>query len=118
MDQGRGAIDVLPEVVAEVDRRAVVMVDGGFMRGTDIVKAIILGADAVGVGRLYGFGIACAGDRGVARVLEILSMEITTCLGLLGVNRLSELDPSYLHAAEPVVESHVTSAFPLLDEGY
>ena len=118
LDQGRGAIDVLPEVVAEVDRRAVVMVDGGFLRGADIVKAIILGADAVGVGRLYGFGIAAAGDAGVLRALELLEAEIRTTLGLLGVTSMDGLDPSYLCAAPTVVYPHVMSAFPLLDDGY
>ena len=118
LDQGRGGIDVLPEVVAEVDRRAVVMVDGGFLRGADVVKAMILGADAVGVGRLYGFGIAAAGEAGVFRALELLDTEIRTTLGLLGVTSMNALDPSYLHSAPPVVYPHVMSAFPLLDDGY
>ena len=92
LDHGRGSIDVVPEVVEAVGGRAEVLVDGGFLRGTDIVKAIALGATAVGVGRLNGFGIAAGGADGVARMLELLTGEIRTCLGLLGVNRLEELD--------------------------
>lgn len=118
LDHGRGSIEVLPEIVAQVGGRATVIVDGGFLRGADIVKAIILGADAVGVGRLYGYGIAAAGESGVMRALEILEAEIRTTLGLLGVTSLSNLDSACLCAAPPVVYSHVMSAFPLLDEGY
>lgn len=118
LDHGRGGIEVLPEVVAEVQGRATVIVDGGFLRGTDIVKALILGADAVGIGRLFGYGIAAGGETGVLRVLEILEAEIKTCLGLLGVTSVGELDSSYLHQASPVVPLGALSAFPLLDEGY
>lgn len=118
LDHGRGGIEVLPEVVAEVRGRAAVMVDGGFLRGTDIVKAVILGADAVGIGRMFGYGIAAAGEFGVTRVLEILEAEMTSCLGLLGVTSLSELGPAYLHATSPVVATPSGSAFPLLEEDY
>ena len=118
LDHGRGSIDVLPEIVAEVNREAAIMVDGGFLRGTDVVKAIALGADAVGIGRMFGFGIAAAGETGVVRVLEILEAEIRTCLGLLGVSSMGELSTSYLHDSPPVVPPHVVSAFPLLDEEY
>lgn len=118
LDHGRGSIEVLPEVVEEVAGRAAVLVDGGFMRGTDMVKAIALGADAVGIGRMFGYGLAAAGEEGVVRVLEILEQEIRVCLGLLGVQSFEELEPSYLHAATPVVPPHVTSAFPLIEEGY
>ena len=118
LDHGRGGIEVLPEVVAEVQGRASVIVDGGFLRGTDIVKALILGADAVGIGRLFGYGIAAAGEEGVVRVLEILESEIMICLGLLGVRSYGELDPSYLRASSLNVSPAATSAFPLLEEGY
>jgi isopentenyl diphosphate isomerase/L-lactate dehydrogenase-like FMN-dependent dehydrogenase len=118
LDHGRGAIDLLPEVVAAVERRAAIVIDGSFSRGTDIVKAIALGADAVGVGRLYCYGLAAAGQAGVVRVLELLEEEINCALGLLGVKSFAELDKSYLHAAPPVTAPHVHSAFPLIGEGY
>jgi isopentenyl diphosphate isomerase/L-lactate dehydrogenase-like FMN-dependent dehydrogenase len=119
LDHGRGAAEVLPEVVSAVTGRATVIFDGGCLRGTDVVKAVALGARVVGIGRLQGFGLAAAGQAGLVRVLELLEDEIRTCLGLLGVDRISALDGSYLHAAAPVVLPHVTSAFPLLDEeGY
>jgi len=118
LDHGRGSIDVLPEIVEAVGRRATIFVDGGFMRGTDIVKAIALGADAVGIGRLIGLAMAAGAEEGVVRALELLEEEVMICLGLLGVNCLDELNSTYLCPAEPVRPAHVLSAFPLIDEGY
>ena len=115
LDHGMGSTAVLPEVVAAVAGRAEVWVDGGYMRGTDIVKAIALGATAVSVGRLYAYGLAAAGRDGVLRVLELLHDELEKAMGLTGVNTLSELDPSYVRAAPPVRPPHVLSAFPYID---
>ena len=118
LDHGRGAFDAMGEVLDAVAGRAPVIVDGGFMRGTDVVKALASGADAVGIGRLMGFAIAAGGQPGIVNMLEILEREIEVCLGLLGVCSLAQLDKSYLHPATPVAHAHVTSALPLLDEGY
>jgi isopentenyl diphosphate isomerase/L-lactate dehydrogenase-like FMN-dependent dehydrogenase len=116
LDHGRGTIEVLPEVVKAVGGKAEVWVDGGFLRGTDVLKAIALGAGAVGIGRLHGFGLAAAGEAGVARVLELLEDEVRRDMGLLGVTRLDQLNASYLHAAAPVYPAHhVASAFPFLN---
>jgi glycolate oxidase len=115
LDQGVGSIEVLPEIVEAVGGRARVMVDGSITRGTDVVKAIILGADAVVVGRLYVYGLAAAGAPGVERLFEILEDEIRICLSLLGVTGYGELDKSYIRAARPVVPAHVHSPFPHLD---
>src|SRR6201996_757353 len=115
LDQGRGSMHVLPEIVAAVKDRAKVMVDGSFCRGTDIVKAIILGADLVGIGRLQCWALAAGGEAGIGRMLELLEDEIIRCLGLLGVTKFAELDKSYLHPATPTNLPHVFSAFPLLD---
>ena len=116
LDHGRGTTEALPEVVAAVGGRATIIVDGGFLRGTDIVKAVALGVAAVGIGRLACVGLAAAGQAGLVRVLELLEEEIRICLGLLGVERLAQLDRSHLHPATPVALAHATSAFPLLDE--
>lgn len=115
LDHGRGAMHVLPEVVAAVAGRAKIMVDGSFCRGTDIVKALIMGADLVGIGRLQCWALAAAGEAGVLRMLELLEDEVIRCLGLLGVRNFAELDKSYVHAATPTNLPHVFSAFPLLD---
>jgi isopentenyl diphosphate isomerase/L-lactate dehydrogenase-like FMN-dependent dehydrogenase len=115
LDHGRGAMEALPEIVALTKGRAKIMIDGSFCRGTDIVKAIAAGADLVGLGRMQCYGLAAAGEAGVVRMLELLEDEVQRCLGLLGVNRFSELNDSHLHAASPVTAPHVLSAFPLLE---
>ena len=98
--------------------KAEIIIDGGFLRGTDVVKALALGANAVGMGRLMGLAISAGGKEGVVGALEILEHEIFNGLALLGVNSFDALDPSYLHTAEPVYPSGYGSAFPLLDQGY
>jgi isopentenyl diphosphate isomerase/L-lactate dehydrogenase-like FMN-dependent dehydrogenase len=115
LDHGRGAMQVLPEIVNAVAGRAKIMVDGSFCRGTDIVKAIAAGADLVGIGRLQCWALAAAGEAGVVRMLELLEDEVIRCLGLLGVRSFAELDKSYLHPATPTNPPHVFSAFPLLE---
>jgi glycolate oxidase len=114
LDHGRGSMDVLPEIVDAVAGRAKIMIDGAFNRGTDIVKAIAMGADLVGLGRMQCYGLAANGQGGVLRMLELLEDEVQRALGLLGVAKFSELDRSYLHPAQPVNAAHVLSAFPLL----
>lgn len=75
--------------------------DGGILRGTDVIKAIALGARAVGVGKLYGWALAAAGEAGVVRMLELLEAEIRTTMGLMGVTSLAELNPSWVRPALP-----------------
>ena len=115
LDQGRGSLDVLPEVVKAVGGRARIIVDGCFQRGTDVVKALALGADLVGMGRMPCFGLAAAGAAGCVRMLELMEDEIRIALALLGVDRLGALDASYLHPAPTVALPGVFSAFPLID---
>jgi isopentenyl diphosphate isomerase/L-lactate dehydrogenase-like FMN-dependent dehydrogenase len=115
LDHGRGAMHVLPEIVDAVAGRAKIMVDGSFCRGSDIVKAIALGADLVGLGRLQCWALAAAGENGVLRMLELLEDEVIRCLGLLGVTNFAELSKSYLHPATPTNLPGVFSAFPLLE---
>ena len=119
LDHGRGALDVLPEVVAAVAGKAKIMLDGGIMRGADVVKAMALGADAVGMGRFQGMAVAAGGASGLVRALEILESEVRAALGMLGVTSYAELDSSYLYpGANEVRDPHVLSCFPLIEEGY
>jgi isopentenyl diphosphate isomerase/L-lactate dehydrogenase-like FMN-dependent dehydrogenase len=113
LDHGVGSIAVLPEVVSAVNGKAEVWVDGGFMRGTDIVKAIALGAKTVGLGRLTGLALAAGGVAGLVRALELLEEEVRICLGLLGVTSYAELTPKHLARAAAVREPGIFSAFPL-----
>src|SRR6059036_1757990 len=87
---------VLPEVVAAVDGQVEVLVDGGIRRGSDIVKALCLGARAVLLGRAYAYGLAAAGGPGVARAIEILRTDLVRTLKLLGCASVAELDGSYV----------------------
>ncbi len=114
LDHGAGSAEVLPEIADAVGARAMVIADGGISRGSDVVKAIALGADLVGIGRLYVYGFAAAGAEGIARVVELLEDEVVECLGLLGLSSFEKLDRSYLRSVEAVTEPHVHSAFPLL----
>ena len=115
LDHGLGAMHVLPEIVAAVKGRSKIMVDGGFCRGTDIVKAIAAGADIVGIGRLQCWALAAAGEAGVVRMLELLEDEVLRCLGLLGATSFAEVNPSCLHPATATNPPSVFSAFPLFD---
>ena len=113
LDHGLGSTAVLPEVVKAVRGKAEVWVDGGFMRGTDVVKAIALGAKTVGIGRLACLGLAAAGVPGLVKTLELLEEEIRICLGLLGVTSYGELKPRHLAQAAGVRQPDTFSAFPL-----
>jgi glycolate oxidase len=113
LDHGLGSAAVLPEVLQAVKGKAEVWVDGGFMRGTDVVKAIALGAKTVGLGRLTGLALAAGGAPGLVRALEILEEEVRICLGLLGVTSYAQLTPRHVTAAPAVRQPDTFSAFPL-----
>jgi glycolate oxidase len=117
LDHDRGTISILRDIVAAVDGRAEVWVDGGFVRGTDIVKAIALGANAVGIGKMQAFALAAGAADAVENCLEILRDELTIAMGLLGACNLSELNESFLADARPVGPCHEMSAFPHIPGG-
>ena len=111
LDHGRGSIDVLPEVVEAVDGKASVLVDGAIMRGTDVIKALALGADAVCIGKLQGLGLAAGGKDGLVHTLRLLEAEIRTSMALLGLHNFSKLDASYVEEVEPLMPAHQTSPY-------
>jgi 4-hydroxymandelate oxidase len=94
LDHLGATIEALPEVVASVNKRIPVLVDGGFRRGTDILKALALGATAVAVARPYLYGLAAFGQRGVERVIELLRTELALDMALAGVANLAAIDRS------------------------
>jgi isopentenyl diphosphate isomerase/L-lactate dehydrogenase-like FMN-dependent dehydrogenase len=96
LDCVSASLRALPEVVAAVNGQVEVLMDGGVRRGSDIVKAICLGAKAVLCGRAYAYGLAAAGEAGVARALEILRADVDRTLKLLGCTSIAELDRSYV----------------------
>jgi (S)-mandelate dehydrogenase len=89
-------MEILPTVAKEVGDQVEILVDGGFRRGSDVIKAIALGARAVLLGRATLYGLAAGGEAGVDRALELLTSEIVRTLGQLGCNRMSELSPRFL----------------------
>jgi len=95
-DNGRGTIDCLSEVVQAVKGRMPVLVDSGFRRGTDVVKALAMGAHAVGIGRPYLWGLGAFGQPGVERVLELLRIETRAAMQQCGVRSIKELNPSFV----------------------
>jgi glycolate oxidase len=115
LDHARGTVDMLEEVVSVVKGRVPVIIDGAFYRGTDVIKAIALGAAAVGLGRLYCYALAAAGRPGVVRMLELLEDEIRRDLGLMGLDSIRKVDKSHICKVPPVRNADVFSAYHLGD---
>jgi isopentenyl diphosphate isomerase/L-lactate dehydrogenase-like FMN-dependent dehydrogenase len=96
LDGAVSPIEVLPEIVAAVGDRLAIMVDSGFRRGSDIVKALALGADMVFVGRATLYGAAAGGEAGARRALEILASEVDRVMALIGCPRIEDLNIDFL----------------------
>ena len=111
LDHGLGSLDTLPDIARAVDGRAKIVLDGGIVRGSDVVKALALGADCVAIGKLQGWGLAGGGADGVLRALEILEDETLSAMALVGVSRPDQLDGSYVAPAPPVTPAHEMSAW-------
>jgi isopentenyl diphosphate isomerase/L-lactate dehydrogenase-like FMN-dependent dehydrogenase len=111
LDHARGGLDVLPEVVDVVRGKIPVIVDGGFTRGTDIIKGIALGADVVAGGKMHAWALGAGGPAALERMLELVRIEIETTMALLGVTALRQLDKSYVAKADASIGR---GAFPLL----
>ena len=95
-ETGRGTLEALPEVVAAVKGKVPVLVDGGVRRGTDALKALALGATAVGIGRPYIWGLGAFGQPGVERVLGLLNNELRLAMVGVGARSVREITPAAL----------------------
>lgn len=93
---GWGALESLPEVVEAVAGRVPVMIDSGFRRGTDIFKALAIGAGAVSIGRAYIWGLAAFGQPGVEKVMEMLKAELSMVMGQMGARTIGEIGPQHI----------------------
>jgi isopentenyl diphosphate isomerase/L-lactate dehydrogenase-like FMN-dependent dehydrogenase len=100
LDSSAAALRALPEVLAAVGGQAEVLMDGGVRRGGDIVKAVCLGARAVLVGRAYAYGLAAAGEAGVARAIQILREDVDRTMALIGCESVAGLNASYVEAGK------------------
>jgi L-lactate dehydrogenase (cytochrome) len=99
LDHAVAPIDLLPEVVDEVGGQITTIVDGGIRRGTDILKALALGADACSIGRAYLYGLGAGGEKGVARAFELLANELRVAMTLAGCRSIKEIDASVIKRA-------------------
>lgn len=89
-------IESLPEIISAVGTRTEVLLDGGIRRGSDVVKALTLGARAVMIGRAYAYGLGAAGGAGVTRALEILRADVVRTMKLLGCGSIADLNDSHI----------------------
>ena len=111
IDHGLGSMETLPEIVQVVNGRARIIVDGGVQRGSDILKAVALGAGVVALGRLQGWGLAAGGKEGIIRMLEILEDELICEMGLTGVTSIDQVNSKYVCKAEAVTPPHEMSGW-------
>ncbi len=118
LDYGIGGADLINPISQVVKNRSKIFFDGGVCRGTDVVKAIALGANCVGIGRLQCYAAATNGRNGLNKMIDILQHEISVCMRLLGVNNLNDLNDKYIKKDISISNPTLTSSFPLIEEGY
>ena len=118
LDYGIGGADLINPISQVVKNKAKIFFDGGVSRGTDVVKAIALGADCVGIGRLQCYAAATNGRDGLNKMIDILQHEILVCMRLLGVNNFNDLNDNYIKKDISISNPSLTSSFPLIEEGY
>jgi L-lactate dehydrogenase (cytochrome)/(S)-mandelate dehydrogenase len=106
LDSSMAPIEVLPEVMDAVGSRLTVIVDSGFRRGSDVVKALCLGAHAVFIGRATLYGVAAHGEAGARRAIGILREEIDRVMALIGARSIEELGPEFLHFTDARFRRH------------
>jgi glycolate oxidase len=117
IDHGLGSMETLPEIVQAASGKARIIVDGGVQRGSDILKAVALGADVVALGRLQGWGLAAGGKDGIVRMLEILEDELISAMGLTGITRIGQATPKHVCKAEVVTPPHEMSGWVNMSVG-
>ena len=96
LDGAPSSIEVLPEIADTVGSQVEIMFDGGIRTGMDVMRALALGAKSCMIGRAYAYGLGAAGEAGVAKAIDLLAKELTTTMGLCGVNRINEIDDHVL----------------------
>ncbi len=96
LDGAQSSIEVLPEIADSVGSQLEIMFDGGIRTGMDVMRALALGAKSCMIGRAYAYGLGAAGQEGVAKAIDVLAKELTTTMGLCGVNTIAEIDDHVL----------------------
>ena len=118
LDYGFGGADLIQPISQVVKNKSKIFFDGGVCRGTDVVKAISLGADCIGIGRLQCYAAATNGREGLNKMIDILTHEILVCMRLLGVNCLGDLNSNYVKKDISISDPSLISSFPLIEEEY
>lgn len=113
-DHARGGMHILVEVIDRLHAKTPIIVDGSFLRGSDVIKAIALGAQAVAIGRLQAYALGAGGAPALVRLLEILDNEMRTGMAMIGVTSLAQLGRSFLERLGPPAGG--PNPFPLLPE--
>ena len=111
LDHGIATMDMLSEITEVVGDKAAIVLDGGILRGSDVLKALAMGAKAVAIGKLQGWGLAADGKDGVVRVLEILEEEMRVAMGLMGVTSIGQITESHVCPAEATTPAHEMSSW-------
>ena len=114
LDYGFGGADLIQPISQVVKNKSKIFFDGGVCRGTDVVKAISLGADCVGIGRLQCYAAATNGREGLNKMIDIMQHDILVCKRLLGVNKLDDLNGNYIKKDISISEPSFVSSFPLI----
>jgi L-lactate dehydrogenase (cytochrome) len=96
LDGAQSSIEVLPEIVDSVGSKLEIMFDSGIRTGMDVMRALALGAKSCMIGRAYAYGLGAGGQQGVAKAIDLLAKELTTTMGLCGVNTIAEIDDHVL----------------------
>ena len=99
-ESNRGTLQSLPEIVEVVDGRIPILIDGGFRRGTDMFKALAMGASAIGIGRAYIWGLAAFGQPGVERVLDLLTVELMRIMKFAGTTSIADIGRAHVQAKD------------------
>jgi L-lactate dehydrogenase (cytochrome) len=105
LDSAAAPIDVLPEIAKQVNGRAEILIDGGIRRGSDIVKAVALGADACLIGRPWVYGLAAKGEKGVETVIDVLASEVKRTLQLLGCKSIKDVKRRHVRLNKSFIEN-------------
>jgi len=116
LDQMVATLDMLPRIVEAVGGGCEIILDGGILRGTDVLKALALGANAVAIGKLQGWGMAAGGSEGLVKTLELLEAEMRMAMALVGVTSVDQVNPSLVEPASPVLTPHEMSMWVELAE--
>jgi glycolate oxidase len=115
LDHAKGALAMFFEIVEQIGRKVPILVDGGFLRGPDVVKAVALGAAAVGLGRIQAYAMAADGANGIIRLLEILEGEMKAAMAMMGVTAVAQLDRTLVERIGPPAGGVIP--FPFLPDG-